>query len=51
MINAPEVLEVIHQVPHLADYANSFYNCQYDKFFIALGILYIFLKIISGFGD
>jgi 26S proteasome regulatory subunit N7 len=37
VIMAPEVLEVIHEMPHLADYANSFYNCQYDKFFSALG--------------
>ncbi len=36
VLNSPEILECIHQIPHLSDFANSFYNCQYATFFTAL---------------
>ncbi|CAG8458825.1 13595_t:CDS:2 [Ambispora leptoticha] len=36
VIDAPEVLEVLHEIPHLESYINSLYNCQYAKFFQAL---------------
>lgn len=44
IIEAPEVLEVIHQLPHLSEYSNSFYNCEYAKFFRALAEVEISLK-------
>ncbi|CAG8433839.1 9602_t:CDS:2 [Ambispora gerdemannii] len=36
VIDAPEVLEVLHEIPYLEAYINSLYNCQYAKFFQAL---------------
>ncbi|CAG8576082.1 10726_t:CDS:2 [Rhizophagus irregularis] len=36
VIDAPEVLEVLHEIPHLEDYITSLYNCEYAKFFRAL---------------
>lgn len=36
VIQSPEILEVIHEIPHLVDYANSLYNCDYAKFFESL---------------
>ncbi|CAG8521013.1 5386_t:CDS:2 [Acaulospora colombiana] len=36
VIDAPEVLEVLHEIPHLEDYITSLYNCDYAKFFQAL---------------
>lgn len=35
-MDAPEVLEVISDIPHLEDYMNSLYNCQYSQFFRSL---------------
>ncbi|KAJ3004337.1 UNVERIFIED_CONTAM: 26S proteasome non-ATPase regulatory subunit 6 [Siphonaria sp. JEL0065] len=39
VITAPEILEVINEVPHLADYANSLYKCEYAKFFNSLAAI------------
>ncbi|KAI8609281.1 hypothetical protein BC830DRAFT_1173682, partial [Chytriomyces sp. MP71] len=39
VINAPEILEVIHDIPNLSNYANSLYRCEYDKFFTALAAI------------
>jgi 26S proteasome regulatory subunit N7 len=36
VLQSPEVLEVIHELPHLQEYTSSFYNCQYAPFFAAL---------------
>ncbi|RHZ81159.1 hypothetical protein Glove_123g34 [Diversispora epigaea] len=36
VIDAPEVLEVLHEIPHLGEFINSLYNCAYSKFFEAL---------------
>lgn len=36
VINSSEVLAVIHEIPHLQQFLNSMYNCQYDKFLQAL---------------
>ncbi|CAG8576450.1 9841_t:CDS:2 [Paraglomus brasilianum] len=36
VIDAPEVLEVLNEIPHLEDYITSLYNCEYAKFFRAL---------------
>ncbi|EPZ30991.1 26S proteasome non-ATPase regulatory subunit 6-like protein [Rozella allomycis CSF55] len=44
LINAPEVLEVIHEISPLDSYMNSLYNCQYKEFFIALAKLETLLK-------
>jgi 26S proteasome regulatory subunit N7 len=37
VVDAPEVLEVLHEIPHLEEYITSLYNCDYAKFFQALG--------------
>lgn len=36
VLDSPEILECIHEIPHLSEYVNSFYNCTYDAFFKAL---------------
>lgn len=36
VLDSPEILESIHEIPFLNDYANSFYNCQYALFFDSL---------------
>jgi 26S proteasome regulatory subunit N7 len=34
VVDAPEILAVIGKVPHLSEFLNSLYNCQYKSFFI-----------------
>jgi len=36
VLNAPEILAVIDNVPHLTSLLNSLYNCNYSAFFVAL---------------
>jgi len=36
VINAPEILAVIDNIPHLSALINSLYNCNYSTFFVAL---------------
>jgi len=36
VINAPEILAVIDNIPHLSSLLNSLYNCSYSTFFVAL---------------
>eukprot|EP01114_Cavostelium_apophysatum_P006102 TRINITY_DN1732_c0_g1_i1.p1 TRINITY_DN1732_c0_g1~~TRINITY_DN1732_c0_g1_i1.p1 ORF type:complete len:388 (-),score=114.85 TRINITY_DN1732_c0_g1_i1:43-1206(-) len=36
VINAPEILTVIDNIPHLGNLLNSLYNCSYNSFFVAL---------------
>ncbi len=33
VIDAPEVLSVIREVPHASEYLNSLYDCEYAEFF------------------
>ncbi|KAL5215061.1 hypothetical protein ABZP36_004213 [Zizania latifolia] len=35
VVDAPEILAVIGKVPHLSEFLNSLYNCQYKSFFAA----------------
>jgi hypothetical protein len=35
VVDAPEILAVIAKVPHLSEFLNSLYNCQYKSFFVA----------------
>lgn len=35
LIHSPDVLSVIRDIPHLKQFAESFYNCEYRKFFEA----------------
>lgn len=39
IIAAPEVIQVIQELPILNDLTRSLYDCVYDKFFLALGML------------
>ncbi|KAI7865897.1 26S proteasome subunit RPN7-domain-containing protein [Spinellus fusiger] len=36
VLNAPEILEVVSEVPYLEDFMTSLYNCNYADFFRAL---------------
>ncbi|PWN54312.1 putative RPN7-subunit of the regulatory particle of the proteasome [Violaceomyces palustris] len=36
IIDSPEVLQVIDEIPHLRTYATSLYNCEYGTFFRSL---------------
>lgn len=35
VVDAPEILAVISSIPHLTDFLNALYACQYKKFFAA----------------
>ncbi|KAJ8771251.1 hypothetical protein K2173_026428 [Erythroxylum novogranatense] len=35
VVDAPEILTVIGKIPHLSDFLNSLYDCQYKSFFLA----------------
>lgn len=39
VMDSPEVLEVIHEMPHIGRFVEALYNCQYQEFFQSLGIL------------
>ncbi|KAF9359208.1 26S proteasome non-ATPase regulatory subunit 6 [Mortierella sp. AD094] len=39
VIDSPEVLEVLHEIPHLEDYLRSLYAGEYAKFFVSLAAL------------
>lgn len=45
VLESPEILECIHQLPHLSDFASSFYNCQYAVFFKSLAEVEKTLKL------
>jgi 26S proteasome regulatory subunit N7 len=45
IIDSPEILECIHELPHFNEYANSFYQCQYDLFFRSLAEIETQLKL------
>ncbi|KAF5193849.1 26S proteasome non-ATPase regulatory subunit 6-like protein [Thalictrum thalictroides] len=35
VVDAPEILTVIGKIPHLSEFMNSLYGCQYKAFFVA----------------
>ncbi|KAG0591200.1 hypothetical protein M758_1G154100 [Ceratodon purpureus] len=35
VVDAPEILTVIGKIPHLSDFLNALYECQYKTFFVA----------------
>ena len=37
IISAPEVIQVLHELPILNELTKSLYDCHYNKLFIALG--------------
>lgn len=39
MLDAPEILEVISDIPNLEDFMSSLYNCKYDEFFRSLAAI------------
>jgi 26S proteasome regulatory subunit N7 len=41
VINAPEVNQVLPDVPALGELIKNLYNCRYDKFFSALGKFFL----------
>lgn len=36
IVDSPEILAVIHDIPHLADFLHGLYDCDYKKFFSAM---------------
>ena len=36
-MDSPEVLAVIGDLPHLSDFLNGIYECNYKHFFTAMG--------------
>lgn len=45
VIDAPEILQVIENIPHLSLCLNSLYKCQFDQFFVALAGITDNLKV------
>lgn len=45
IIDAPEILQVIDEIPHLSPLLNSLYECDYEKFFLALASITDNLKV------
>ncbi|KAI9295045.1 PCI-domain-containing protein [Neoconidiobolus thromboides FSU 785] len=39
IIESPEIREVLHEIPHLDKYVNSFYQCNYKEFFESLAAI------------
>jgi len=39
VIDSPDILSVIHEIPHASDYLNSFYNSDYALFFVSLAAI------------
>ena len=46
VIDAPEVLSAILNIPHLSEFLHSFYDSNYRKFFQSLGTQFFF-QVIS----
>eukprot|EP01024_Parvocaulis_polyphysoides_P004681 TRINITY_DN1116_c0_g1_i1.p1 TRINITY_DN1116_c0_g1~~TRINITY_DN1116_c0_g1_i1.p1 ORF type:complete len:409 (-),score=46.66 TRINITY_DN1116_c0_g1_i1:179-1405(-) len=40
VVDSPEILSLIHQMPLLQKYLNSYYNCNYKEFFTAFLSIY-----------
>ena len=40
IINQPEIVTIVDEIPHIGSLINSYYNCQYRKFFEALVDIY-----------
>ncbi|KAJ3045574.1 26S proteasome non-ATPase regulatory subunit 6 [Rhizophlyctis rosea] len=45
VLNAPEILEVISDIPDMELFANSYYNCQYAQFFKSLAAVEQTIKL------
>ena len=43
VIDAPEVVQLLPELPHLREFASSLYNGEYARFFQALGALFCVL--------
>lgn len=39
VVDSPEILEVIHELPHIESFINSFYDCNYTQFFQSLAAI------------
>ncbi|KAJ3087509.1 26S proteasome non-ATPase regulatory subunit 6, partial [Quaeritorhiza haematococci] len=45
VVDAPEIQQVIYEIPYLKDYIDSLYNCQYARFFQSLAAVEQQLKL------
>ncbi|KAI3933456.1 hypothetical protein MKX01_022035 [Papaver californicum] len=45
VVDAPEILTVLGKIPHLSEFMNSLYDCQYKSFFIAFAGLMEQIKL------
>lgn len=43
IVNAPEVLAVLNDIPHIGDFLNGLYECNYKRFFTAIVELYPYI--------
>ena len=44
VVNSPDILGTIREIPNLKEFLESFYHCQYREFFVAFGMrLFVFL--------
>jgi len=39
VIDSPDILSVIHEIPHASEFLNSFYNSDYATFFVSLAAI------------
>eukprot|EP00842_Homolaphlyctis_polyrhiza_P003894 jgi/Hompol1/4505/HPOL_003659-RA len=44
ILNAPEILEVVHEIPSIADFMTSYHACKYAQFFKSLALVEQTLK-------
>eukprot|EP00158_Paraphelidium_tribonemae_P007131 Partr_v1_DN28123_c1_g1_i1_m55361 putative Proteasome (Prosome, macropain) 26S subunit, non-ATPase, 6 len=44
VIESPEILEVLHEIPHLEEFVSSLYTCKYGLFFRSLSSIEAYLK-------
>jgi len=45
VIDSPDILSVIHEIPNLSIYLNSFYSSDYSAFFVALAAITDHIKL------
>ena len=45
LINAPEVNQVLPDIPVLGDLVKNLYECHYDKFLVALGVFFVLINL------
>ena len=47
IVDSPEVLQVIDEIPHLKIFLNSFYKCDYRQYFKTLGYCFFLFSFFT----